>query len=500
MGLVIPATAGEETRQAIREKAKASTYVVAGIMGFHDITPRLHLDMCNWIDRGAKRKLGLVPRDHLKSSVWTIAHSLNLIIRNPNVRILIGNETATNASHFLRRIMAVFERNALFQWLFPELIPDWSKKIGKWSENEMLIPRSEDYTESTIETIGVGGAVVSRHYNYIKLDDLVGKEASESADIMQKTIDWYQYCESLLNSPTETIDLFGTRWAHNDVYSWAEEHETGLDKFFRSIYDDQGEPIWPERFPTEEVERIRKKYGPFKFSCQYLNQPFDPEAGSFVEGWLRYWKWGGVGRRGVDRTVIPEGGSPINVIDLNRFMRVDPAISEKPGAARSAIVVDGVHKDDRKFLLETWAKRCHPFEMINKIFELQEQYDCLSIGIEGVAYQRILKPIIEAEAERRGTWLNIVEFRPDKRESKNNRIRGMQPECERGNIWVNRDMADFLEEYQQFPLGATVDVIDAWAYGPHQWSMPMSSTSEEEEYNEFERSNDHRAVSVVTGY
>ena len=299
----------------------------------------------------------------------------------------------------------------------------------------------------------------------------------------------------------DTIDLFGTRWAHNDVYSWAEAHETGLDKFFRAIYQEDGTPIWPERFPREEVERIRTKYGPFKFSCQYLNQPYDPEAGGFVESWLRYWRWGGAGGSPLERDVVPEDSvKGIPVVSMNRFMRVDPAISERPGAARSAIVVDGVNRDGRKFLLETWAKRCHPFEMINKIFELQEQYDCLSIGIEGVAYQKILKPIIEAEAERRGTWLNVVLFSPDKREKKENRIRGIQPECERGNIWVRRDQADFLEEYRQFPLGSTVDVLDAWAYGPHQWSTPVEDVSDDEELEKFERAYDDHNRSTVTGY
>jgi len=124
------------------------------IVGFEDLVPGIHGDMCRWIERPTRRKLGLVPRDHLKTSIWTIADTIRRIAVDPNVRMLIGNETATNAAHFLRRIQAVFERASLFRWLFPEIIPEQGKT--KWSETEMLVNRSHDYPESTVEAMGVG--------------------------------------------------------------------------------------------------------------------------------------------------------------------------------------------------------------------------------------------------------------------------------------------------------------------------------------------------------
>lgn len=495
--IVLPNTAQtEETRQKIREHALRSTYFLGkAIVGFTDMSPTLHRHMGDWISDGGKRKLGLVPRDHLKTSIWTIADTVRRIAGNPNIRILLGNETATNASHFLRRIEAVFERNGLFQWLFPEVIPDFSK-CKKWSETEMLVPRTNDYPESTVEAIGVGGAVVSRHFNLIKLDDLVGKEASESADVMLKTIDWYQYCESILESPKDNeIHTYGTRWAYSDLYSWILEHEAqDITTYIRAGIED-GEAIWPERFDIEVYDRLLRKYGSFKFNCQYMNNPVDPEAASFNEKWLRFYRWGGeLGGHGIIET---DTGQRILVQSLRRFMRIDPAISERPGAARSAIVVDGVAPDGRVFLLETWAKRCQPFEMIDKMFELQDEYDCESVGFESIAYQRILKPTIEREAERRGRWVNVIEMRPDSREKKDNRIRGIQPWLERGLVWVRKDMPEFLDEYRSFPVGKTVDVLDAFAYGPHQWSAPLDEVDEQMEQFKIEVNSGRNAT---TGY
>jgi predicted phage terminase large subunit-like protein len=366
--------------------------------------------------------------------------------------------------------------------------------LEKWSETEIIVPRANDYPEATIETIGVGGAVVSRHYKLIKLDDLVGKEASESTDVMQKTIDWYQYCESLLEDPHDSIETYGTRWSYNDLYAWILEHEAeDVDHFFRACYDESANPIWPERFDRVELERMRRKMGTFKFSCQYLNQPFDPESSSFDERWLRYYDY-------MAGAICPEGtGTPINVTNLQTFMRIDPAISERAGAARSAIIVDGVHSDERVFVLEAWAKRCQPYEMLDQMFKFYEQYNCLSVGIEAVAYQRILKPLIEHEAERRGVWVNVIELKPDTRERKENRIRGIQPYLERGLIWLRRDMDEFLEEYRQFPVGKTVDILDAFAYGPHQWSAPLEGEAESEAREEWQF--EHNSTrSEITGY
>lgn len=506
-GLILPPEARtEETRAKLRAMAKRSTYFVGkGILGYKDMTPHLHKQMCDWIDAyrapGERRLHGIVPRDHLKTSVWTIAHTLRLICCDAETRILLANETATNVQHFLSKIDSVFRRNALFQWLFPELIPDWGT-VKRWNATEITVPRENDYPEATVEVIGVGGAVVSRHYKVIKLDDLVGKQASEETETMKKTIDWYQYTESLLEHPEDDwIFNVGTPWGFNDLDAWIRKNEPYVDIFERGCYGApgqlDGEPIWPERFTRRALERLALKYDTMKFSCMYLCKPRDPNSGSFDESKLRFYNW----RQGY---IVPEAGIVSSVIDpnkLSRYLRIDPAISEKPGAARSAIVVDGVHSDERVFLLDTWAKRCQPSEMIEKAFELHERWQPESWGIEAVAYQRVLKPIIEAEAARRGIWVHVTELRPDTKTKKENRIRGLiEPHVNRGLVWIHKSQEDFQREFREFPTGLTVDVLDAFAYGPLMWlKPPVEEISEEERRDEmdFLWSPDR---STVTGY
>jgi hypothetical protein len=490
----------EQIRQSLRMQAQRSTYVMAkAIIGFNDLTTTLHGDMCKWIEGPSRRKLGLVPRDHLKTSVWTIADSVRLISANPNIRLLIGNETATNAAHFLRRIQAVFERCQLFRWLFPELIPDVMKT--KWSETEMLVPRTHDYPESTVEAMGVGGAVVSRHYTMIKLDDLVGKEASESNEVMRKTIDWYLYTESLLVAPIDPIEVYGTTWTFKDLYSWIKDHEENLDFFHRRAID--GEKIlWPERFPRHELERIKRKIGSFKFSCQYQNTPFDPEQMTFDPGWLRYFEL--VGWEPDPDTCslvlrIDGQTKPSRVVPV---ILVDPAISERSDAARSAVVCAGVTEEERVLVLEAWAERCQPLRMIDKIFEMAERWDpVMAVAVEAVSYQRALKGFIEAECLRRRRWLNVREVRPGGRQNKEGRIRGLQPYAERGRLWIRSSTCrPLLDEFGDFPLGDTVDVLDALSYGPQVWVTPSLEGPEQDPFNDEDLPPRYEGVNGYTGY
>lgn len=491
---------GEQVRLALRAKCLGSTFFFAKfILGFKDMTVATHGPMCRFIESPSKRKVGMAPRDHLKTSVWTIADTARRICADPNIRILIGNETATNAAHFVRRIAAIWERNPRFAWLFPELIPDWAK-VKKWSETELLVPRTEDYPESTLEAIGVGGAVVSRHFNLIKLDDLVGKEASESDLVMQKTVDWWIYCESLLVDPNQSeLQTYGTRWAYHDVLSFALENEEGAEKFRKSAIQEDGTALWPERFDRKTLDRIKRKYGSWKFSCQYLNDPIPEAGGSFDEKWLKFYVVSKEGK------LVPEGGGgAVGLAELRIIARVDPAITEEDAGCESAICVDGVDKTGRKFLLEEWATHAAPSELISKIFEIHNRWRPQVWGIEGVAFQRFLKFAIEDEAFRRSIYLNVVMLPlkgSDTKKSKPARIRSLQPYFERGEVFFLRTHRKMLEQYRGFPALRENDLLDAFAYGPQMWETPLEDVDEEElETRHVEQERWQAGRSIITGY
>ena len=458
------------------------------VLGFADLTTDCHGAMASWMQRPTKRKLGLAPRDHLKTSVWTIADTIRCICVDPNSRTLIINETASNAQNWLSRIEGVFERNAVFRWLFPELIPDFTKV--RWTREAMEVPRTAEYPEATVEVFGVGGASTSRHYSRVREDDLVGREASQSPALMQKAIDQHKLAESLLNDPHDTISTVGTRWAPYDLVKWMVAHEGDdldyftLEVFHPSGHRKEGQPIWPARFSAEYLDGLRRKLGPGMFNLQYMNKALAEGVTDLDPNWLRRWNWTRVEvkKDGIwheEEGILlerpqSEGGPVAYTLDqLWTFEVVDPCHSPESGKARAAVLVVGLTPDEpfNIIILHAWAKKTTPNATIEEAYAAHRRFRTIACGIEIVGAQLTyfywiptVYPEMPIRKLKSSTALN----------AKVRRIREVAPSFgEQGRIYTHPSMSDFHEEWESFPSGETVDLLDALSYAPQIWSPPI---------------------------
>ena len=143
----------------------------------------------------------------------------------------------------------------------------------------------------------------------------------------------------------------------------------------------------------------------------------------------------------------------------------DPAISERETAARTAIVAMGMSPYQKMVLLEYWVGRQgDPFKIITTMLDMAHFWQCRCIGIEMVAYQKSLEPYTLKAMQERGEWYPIINLKPDRNEKKEQRILSMQPFFRSGQIYIQRGMSEFIEEYETFPLGRTRDILDAMSY------------------------------------
>ncbi|UOF78522.1 terminase large subunit [Caudoviricetes sp.] len=151
--------------------------------------------------------------------------------------------------------------------------------------------------------------------------------------------------------------------------------------------------------------------------------------------------------------------------ELDVVIAVDPAISEKQDAARSAVVCAGISPYNKMFLLEIWAARQgDPHKLIMEVLSMANRWQPRTIGIETIAYQKALKPFMERQMLSLNMWYPITELKPDRNEKKNQRILSMQPFFRSGQVYIQRGMFPFIDEYEAFPNGRTVDILDACAY------------------------------------
>jgi predicted phage terminase large subunit-like protein len=441
----------EEVRLLLRERCLSSLYFFAKlIFGYKDLDPDFHGEVCHYLSQPAKRKLLVLPRGHLKSSISTIAYSAWRATRDPNIRILIANATSSNAENFLNSIGATIKQSTLYHWLFPECTPDFGSV--RWNSHALEFRRSMSWPEATIECIGVGGTAVSRHYDIIIKDDLVNEDHIATSEQMAKVVEWHKYAESLFINPGEGEDLVvGTRWAFNDIISYVLEHGDDYTKMVRSVIQD-GRPLWPQRFTEETINKIKYRQGPKIFSCQYMNDPIHDDAKAFDKDWFRWF------------LETPR-------VKLSIYTACDPAISTGRGDF-SGLVTVGIDPDYNIYVLEAKHGRWGVDELVEQIFQTYFTWKPDKFGIETVMFQKALLWPIREGMRRHGTHFFIEQLKPSTRITKEARIASLHPYFANGSIWMKKDQEVLIRELSEFPVGSNDDVVDALAYAVQMAQAP----------------------------
>jgi hypothetical protein len=193
-----------------------------GLLGYKDVNWETHGDIIRALESPTKRKLIVVPRGCLKSSIGVVAYSIWLLLRDPNQRILIDSELYTNSKNFLREIRHHLESDR-FKIIFGTF------KSDTWNEGEITIrQRTQAYKEASITAGGVGTTKVGQHYFSILADDYNSAANSNTPDACAKVFNHYRLNQSILE-PDGTYVLIGTRYSQLDVIGQVLKNEVGLD-------------------------------------------------------------------------------------------------------------------------------------------------------------------------------------------------------------------------------------------------------------------------------
>lgn len=478
----------EDMRKDLATGALSNLFIFnKGVLGFKDLTKACHGPLCTFHDSNPSRfKLTLIPRGHLKTSCITIGKNLQMVARNPEIRLLIANETSTNAERFLGAIKAIVETNRLFRTLYSHILPRGSRP-QRWSQSELLFNRQGSYPEPTIDSIGMTGAYTSRHYNHLSLDDLISEEAAGSELVMEDVINRVGKLFSLMIEPdVDTMDVTGTRWAFYDVYAyvmgWLGKE---LARFIRAAIED-GKPIWPERFSLERLAVIRNdpKMGEYNFSCLYMNNPRDVAQQNFNVKDIRFWRW----TADEERIALYDANGVVHkIVDLNKLdivTTVDSRYGEELNSDRDAVVTTGCTDDGDAIVLDAWASRSNPLEVVAQLVRVIKRFSPRCIGIPKVGYEMSIKWWLNAECERHNIYANVVPVKPGGKGKPH--IRGLQPIAATGHLYVLPTMHTLRQELAEYPLGQYDDVADALALQTQLW-RGLLSAERMARYREFEK-------------
>lgn len=177
------------------------------------------IDICREIEEGPQTQtLDVWFREAGKSTILTVARSIQEVLRNPNERVCIFSYARSPALSFLRSIKQILETSDILKACFPDIVwKDPEKESPKWSELEGLVVKRQGYhKESTFEAHGLlEGMPTGKHFSLLVFDDIVTADLVNTPDMMEKVKERFDLAINVGTSDGRHR-VIGTFYHHDD--------------------------------------------------------------------------------------------------------------------------------------------------------------------------------------------------------------------------------------------------------------------------------------------
>lgn len=242
--------------------------------------PDLHKEILTWLEQswqeGRKELLLLVFRDAGKSTLVGLFAAW-LLLRDPSLRILVLAAEQALARKMVRNVKRIIERHPLTRGLMPPT-------RDQWAADQFTVHRQAEWRDPSMLARGLNGNITGCRADIVLCDDV---EVPATSDTPQK--------RDALRARLAEIDYVlvpdgmqlyaGTPHTYYSIYALKPRREIGeqapfLDGFHRlelPVLDENEESRWPERFPRERLDSIRRRTGAARFAAQMLLQPVSTE-------------------------------------------------------------------------------------------------------------------------------------------------------------------------------------------------------------------------------
>lgn len=238
-------------------------------------TPRLHIGMARWLMQrwhdGDRELLLLAFRSSGKSTLVGLFCAW-LLLRQPDTRILVLAGDFALAKKMVRNVKRIIERHPLTARLRP-------KRTDTWASDQFTVVRNSELRDPSMLAKGIAANVTGLRADVVICDDV---EVPNTCDTAAKREDLRQRLHEIdyVLVPGGLKLFVGTPHTYYTIYAREARAEVGetrpfLDGFRRleMAILDGGRSRWPERFPLDKIEAIRRRTGPAKFESQMMLQP-----------------------------------------------------------------------------------------------------------------------------------------------------------------------------------------------------------------------------------
>src|SRR6266850_5605893 len=167
-----------------------------------------------YLAHSGPRKLILIPRNHLKSTVVTIVWVIQRILNDFNTRICINNAKYDTAREFCGTIQNHLDQGSKLSQIFGNFrSPRLSWNRDSFTVAQRTMPRAQP----TVMAASIDSILNGKHFDYIINDDLVEPNNVRTKEQINKVIDFHKDCFNQIDKGGVIVDI-GTRWAAQDLY------------------------------------------------------------------------------------------------------------------------------------------------------------------------------------------------------------------------------------------------------------------------------------------
>ena len=417
-------------------------------------------------DKKGRLIVNMPPR-HTKSEFASVYFPAWIIGKFPKMKLMQVSHNAELSARFGSKVRNLID-SPVYKQIFGDVkLREDSKAKGRWETNH----GGEYYAA------GVGGSITGRGADLLIIDDPHTEQDSLSDSAMERTYDWYLSGPRQRLQPGGSIVLVMTRWASDDLTGRLIKAQTEpkADKWhhvsFPALIDDV-DPVWPEYWSYEELEKVKASLSVRNWSAQYQQNPTSEEGAILKREWWQPW--------------------PGKLPHLKHVIQsYDTAFTAKETSDYSAITTWGV--------FQPWDGAPDAIILIDALRGKYEFPDLKQVALEQYKYWEPETVIIEAKAsgqpllqEFRRMGIPVMDFTPGRGKDKHARVNACAPIFESKQVWYPKEerfAEEVIEECAAFPHGENDDYVDSTTQAMLRYRQGyfVSTYSDEDEVEKYRK-------------
>jgi len=238
----------------------------------------------------ARFKLLMLPFGHLKTTVASRSLPLHALVQHASTNIYFPGMNGCNTTIWLvnengekcKENLQVLSEHALtndwLYWLWPHVFWAHRKEAKRWTDDYIEVKRNTIKAEPSVKALGIKGGFIGGYYDIIIADDIAALQASMDPPLMERCKKFRRASMTRFHDKKAGIHIgVGTHWGADDVYvEWKKDMrvETMIRSILEFDEDTKTEKVlWPEKYPPDVVEQMRKTNDAIEWALWYMNKP-----------------------------------------------------------------------------------------------------------------------------------------------------------------------------------------------------------------------------------